>query len=145
MEVFVLKARVQHLKNTGMMYEPDDLKREFGLLGSGLRWFRSSRNSLSTADLISQEEVAVKMRREHFRMYVTFPADGRSIAKPRSDVLDCGLKIALGLGGAVDVLQFIERQCGSTVPAHVRNPSPLGVESSTWPKAICSRQPMAAT
>lgn len=35
MEVFVLKAHVQHLselKNTGMMYEPDDLKREFGLL-----------------------------------------------------------------------------------------------------------------
>ena len=35
MEVFDLKARVQHLSellNTVMMYEPDDLKREFGLL-----------------------------------------------------------------------------------------------------------------
>jgi hypothetical protein len=35
LEVFVLNARVQHLSellNTVTMYEPDDLKREFGLL-----------------------------------------------------------------------------------------------------------------
>jgi hypothetical protein len=40
MEVFDLNARVHHLSellNTVMMYEPDDLKREFGVAGRGKR------------------------------------------------------------------------------------------------------------
>ena len=42
-------------------------------------------------------------------MYVAFPADSRGIAKARGDILDCGSKIALGMGGAVEALEFIQR------------------------------------